>query len=255
MNNLMKLFALNRANAERRFEVKATADEATIYLYDVIVSDELTAEWWGGVSKMAFIKELNAITAPVIHLRIDCPGGDVFAARAMERAIREHSSKVIAHIDGYAASAASFLAVACDEVIIASGGFFMIHKAWAFAYGNSDDLLKIADLLDKVDESLINTYEAETKLSASAIKTYMTEETWFNAEESVKYGFADSIAQDAQKVTAWDMSAYAHAPTKVQATSPAPDPEQPDPEPEYINEDHRARQQQRLNVLERTKLG
>lgn len=255
MNNLMKLFALNRANAERRFEVKAEADEATIYLYDAIVSDELTAEWWGGVSKMAFIKELNALTAPVIHLRIDCPGGDVFAARAMERAIREHSSKVIAHIDGYAASAASFLALACDEVVIAKGGFFMIHKAWTFAYGNSDDLLKVADLLDKIDVSLVGTYEQETKLSAAAIETYMAEETWFNAEESLKFGFADSIAEDAQKSAAWDMSAYAHAPATVQAKTLTPDPETIDPETKYINEDHRARQQQRLNVLERTQLG
>ena len=148
MKHLLKLLADNRGRGFVRAE--KGADEATVYLYDAIVSDD----YWGGVSAIGLIKELIAIDAPVIHLRINSPGGDVFAARAIEQAIHEHPATVIAHIDGYAASAASYIALAADEVHIAPGGFFMIHKAWTLAFGNADDLMDTAALLEKVDESL-----------------------------------------------------------------------------------------------------
>lgn len=214
MNPLLKLMALNKG-VERRFEVKADAQngEVTIYLYDMIVGDDLTAEWYGGVSAVAFIRELKAITAPVIHLRINSPGGDVFAARVMEQAIREHASKVIAHIDGYAASAASYLALACDEVVMAKGGFFMIHKAWTIAAGNEHDFTSTATLLGKIDESLVTSYADETGQKPEQLREWMAAETWFNAEESIQYGFADSIAEAAPKACAtWNLSAYEKAP-------------------------------------------
>lgn len=251
MNQLLKLFALNKTNASRLFEIKAEADEATIYLYDAIVGDDLTAEYWGGVSPNMFIRELNNITASVIHLRINCPGGDVFAARVMELAIRQHTSKVIAHVDGYAASAASFLAVACDEIEIAQGGFFMIHKAWSMCWGNSDEMLKTADLLDKVDESLVATYEAETGQDADMIRSWMKDETWFNADEALTYGFADRIAEVKAKACAWDMSVYDKAPKIESPDNPAP----PANDEHFLIQDHRVRQMQRTNVLTRTSIG
>lgn len=228
MNNLIKLFALNKQNSERKFEVKASAEETTIYLYDTIVSDDLTAEWWGGVSPQAFAKALNAITTPIVNLRINCPGGDVFAGRAMDQAIRQHKSTFIAHIDGYAASAASYVALACDEVEIAKGGFFMIHNAWTFAYGNADDLLKTADLLNKIDNSLVATYQDETSQDEQQIKDWMTAETWFNADESLQFGFADRIAENVAKSkakaqTQWDLTAYSKAPA-AQADELLPEP-------------------------------
>ena len=155
---------LLRDNARNRTASppKAKAEEsgeATLYLYDVIVSDD----YWGGVAAEAFVKELNATAAPTIHLRINSPGGEVFAARAIEAAIRNHPARIVAHVDGYAASAASFVAVACDEVEIAPGGFFMIHKAWTFTAGNADDLLHTAEMLEKLDASLVDTYAKKTR--------------------------------------------------------------------------------------------
>ncbi len=220
MNQMLKLLIDNRS-APRRFEVKAEAEEATVYLYDVIVSDD----FFGGVSAQTFVKELNAITAPVIHLRINSPGGDVFAARAIEQAIREHKSKVVAHIDGYAASAASYVALAADEVVIAEGGFYMIHKAWTFAYGNADDLVETAALLEKVDDSLVTTYAKETGQTPEQIREWMAAETWFSAQEAVDYGFADGLAEDAPKASAWNLSAYAKAPT-AKKVEPEKEPEQ-----------------------------
>lgn len=214
MKQLLKLLALNKA-AQRKFEVvKAETDGQpnTIYLYDAIVATDEEAAWWGGVSAQSFVKELRGITGD-INLRINSPGGDVFAARAMEQALREHNGKVVTYIDGYAASAASYLALAADEVHIAAGGFFMIHKAWTFAYGNANDLTSTAALLEKIDESLVGTYATETGQDAQQLRDWMAAETWFNAEEAVQYGFADSIATGAVKDSAqWDLSAYDKAP-------------------------------------------
>jgi ATP-dependent Clp protease protease subunit len=207
MKPLLQLLADNRGRGF--FRAEKSGDEATLYVYDVIVADD----FWGGVSAQSFVKELAAIKAPTIHLRINSPGGDVFAARAMEQAVREHPSRVVTHIDGYAASAASYLALAADEVQIAEGGFYMIHKAWTVAFGNADDLMDMAALLEKVDGSLIATYARETGQTPEQIGEWMSAETWFNAEEAVEHGFADSIAEAAPKASAaWNLAAYAHAP-------------------------------------------
>ena len=221
MHPMLKLLANNKHRGRFQSEITPGSSEATIYLYDMIVDSDIEAEYWGGVSPQAFIKELNALKASTIHLRVNSPGGSVFAARAMEQAIREHSAKIVAHIDGVAASAASFLIMAADHVEMAPGSFMMIHKAWTFAYGNSDDLLKTADMLDQIDGSLVSTYAAATGQPEDSIKSWMSDETWFDAIEAVKFGFADSVfeqsAQNQSQSSAtraeWDLSAYAHAPT------------------------------------------
>ena len=214
MNKLCKLLADNRRMPQRRFEIAAKDDgsEAEIFLYDAIVSDELEAEWFGGVAPQSFVKALREITASTIHLRINSPGGAVFGARAIEQALREHPANIIAHIDGLAASAATFVAMAADQVVMNKGALFMIHKAWTFAYGNSDELVATADLLDKIDGTLVQTYADRTKQDPKTIEEWMAAETWFTADEAVV--FADSIAEDAPKAqAAWNLSAYGKAPS------------------------------------------
>lgn len=214
-NRLLKLLADNRSATARKFEIRAEngGNSAEIFLYDAIVSDELEAEWFGGVAPQSFVKALREITADTIHLRINSPGGSVFAARAIEQALREHKAKVIAHIDGLAASAATFVAMAADEVVMAPGALFMVHKAWTITYGNSDDLMTEAALLEKIDGTLADTYAAKTGASAEKMMELMAAETWMTAQEAVENGFADSIAESAPKAqAAWNLSAYAKAP-------------------------------------------
>ena len=200
---------LTRGDTKTRGEFYRIARGSMLYLYDVIVSDD----YWGGVAAETFVKELNATAAPTIHLRINSPGGEVFAARAIEAAIRNHPARIVAHVDGYAASAASFVAVACDEVEIAPGGFFMIHKAWTFTAGNADDLLHTAEMLEKLDASLVDTYAKKTGCTPEEIAGWMKAETWFSAGESVERGFADRVAEAAPKAQAdWNLSVYANAP-------------------------------------------
>lgn len=233
MNPMLKLLASNIKKGFFRAEQSASGAEATIYLYDMIVDSDEEADLWGGVSPGAFARALAGMTAPEIHLRVKSPGGSVFAARAMEQAIREHSSRIVTHVDGLAASAASFLILPSDEIIVAPGSFVMVHKAWTLAWGNEDDLTKTAGLLSQVDGSLVRSYAAKTGQSEEDVAAWMKAETWFEAERAVELGFADKVAESAKAkakatdmASAWDLSAYSNAPKQQQA----PQPPQPDRE-------------------------
>lgn len=224
MKPLLRLLASNRKRGQ--FRAEAEQDAATVYLYDTIVSDADTAEWYGGVDPLTFAKALSGIDAPLIHLRINSPGGDVFAAQAMAQTLREHPARVVVHIDGYAASAATEVAIVGDEIIMAPGAMFMIHNAWTFAIGNKNDLLDTAALLEKVDGTLAAAYVERSGADIETVRAWMDAETWFTAKEAVDAGFADAIAlpapkADAQARALWDVSAYSHAP-KQSAVAPAP---------------------------------
>lgn len=205
---------MNRENPARQYRMTPTNDagEATIYLYDVI-------DPYFGVSAEQFVKDLRSISAATIHLRVNSPGGDVFEGRAIATAIRQHAARVISHVDGMAASAASWIALAGDEVEISDGSFFMIHKAWSFAFGNADDLMEAAALLEKIDEDLVREYVAETGQPEDQIREWLRAETWFNADEAVENGFADRKAAefDGSK-NAWDLSVYGHVPNALAQT-------------------------------------
>jgi len=204
----LKLLINNKGKGFFKSEANQTG-EATIYLYDVIVNDD----WLGGITPLTFAKELVAITDPIIHLRLNSPGGDVFAARAMQTAMNEHASKIIVHIDGIAASAATFLVNQADESIISKGGMLMIHNAWSIAMGNAKDFTDMANLLNKIDDSIVTDYVAKTGKSKQQIIDWMSNETYFSDQESVDFGFVDKIAESSPKNKIdWDLSAYKKLP-------------------------------------------
>ena len=185
--------------------------------------------------------EIRAIKGGTIRLRINSPGGDVFAAQAICQAIRDTGAKVVAHIDGYAASAATVIATAADEVEISDGGFFMIHNAWTWAMGNASDLTATATLLSKVDASLAAQYAKKSGMSVDNVKAAMDAETWYTADEAVAAGLVDRIAVGAKVEASWDLSAYAKAPKSAPTN-------QIDP---VATEEHRARQRQRVATMAR----
>ena len=166
--------------------VNAAGDETTVYLYDAIDS------FWG-IDAGEFVKALSEITAKTIHLRINSPGGSVFDAEAIQTALQQHSARVVAHIDGMAASAATYVALAADEVEMSDGAMFMIHNAWTFAFGNASELVDTAALLEKIDANILRDYQAKTGASAEQIKQWMDNETWFTAQEAMGNGFVDRI--------------------------------------------------------------
>lgn len=243
MNKLIKLLASNRRQVQLR-AIETQGDESTLYIYDAIVSDDITAEWCGGVSAQTLVPQIRAIKSGTLHIRLNSPGGDAFAAQAIVAAIHDTGAKVIAHVDGYAASAATIIATAADEIVMVEGGLYMIHCAQTFTMGNQFDLQKTVDLLAKCDGVIAGQYAKRSGKTPEEVMTLMQAETWFTAQEAVDAGFINSIAADAPKVKAsWDLSAYAKAPT--QTPEPAAKPVN------TITPEHRDRQQQRLRLANR----
>lgn len=242
MKKLMQLLRENSAKERQPLNLlRAEGEaEATLYIYDVI-----DAYW--GVSAAEVGKAIAGLGADVkLHLRINTPGGDVFEARAIKTALQQHTGHVVAHIDGLCASAGTTIACGADEVEIAAGGFYMIHNAWTFAMGNKTALRETADLLDKVDGAIVADYATQTGKTAEQLVAWMEAETWFTAEEAVANGFANSIAEKADKgskasAKAWNLAAYDKTPKALL------EPEQP---PEKDPAAVRAANQRRLRLLQ-----
>ena len=213
--NSRRLLNLFSANA-RRGEFRADAATNTIELYDMICSSEDEAAWFGGVSLQGFAKALRGMSGPV-HLRINSPGGDVFAGIGIAQLMREYDGEITAHVDGYAASAASIVAIAASKIVMAPASMMMIHKAWTVGWGNADDMLQIASLLEKIDGQLADTYAQRGNKSAAEFLDLMGKETWFTPQEAIDSGLCDEIAQETDKKSAqararWDVSAFDRAP-------------------------------------------
>lgn len=166
-----------------------------IYLYGVIgdsfFSDGVTAKQFS-----ADLKELGDVSA--LDIRINSEGGDVFQGRSIYNLLNEHKAKITVHVDGWAASIASLIAMAGDEIIMGDGAYMMIHNPWGYAVGESGEMRRVADLLDSIAGTMIDTYAARTGSSRDDIKKWMDAETTMTAEESVERGFADSVVAGAR---------------------------------------------------------
>ena len=219
MQKLHQLRALARnKEAVRPLAVDVSGDTATIWLYDFIGRDEWTGT---GVSAEEFAKEIRGITAPNILLRINSPGGSVFDGRAMFSALQLHPAKVTALVEGVAASAATSVAMAADQVHMVDGALFMIHRSWTMAMGNAEDLMSTAALLEKVDGALAADYAGKTGADIQQIQDWMSAETWFTAAEAQAAGFVDQVISGNSASASWDLSPYAKAPN-IPAVQDAP---------------------------------
>lgn len=211
MPSLLKL-AIDNLHLSKQPSAVTQGDEITIYVHGVI------SKSWGDVDTQEFAQTLANSTARTLHLRINSPGGDVFDARSMMTAISQFNGKTIAHIDGVAASAATAICMACNEVEIAQGANFMIHNAWTLAMGNKADMAKAMQLLEKTDERLVEDYARRSGQPKDTIRQWMDDETWFSADEALNYRFADRVVEvvdDAKGQRTWDLSAYSHAPPNL----------------------------------------
>ena len=249
MRQLHRLIQANRGRGAFR------AEGNRLVVYDVIVASDSDAAWMGGISAETFARELRAMAGDV-ELRINSPGGDVFAARAMAQAMREHPGKITAYVDGVAASAASLLAVSASETVMAPGAMMMIHEAWTIALGNKGDFLATAALLEKIDASIVETYQAKAGGDPAEWAALMAAETWYTAAEAVEAGLADRLAQDkpAAAQAAWDLGVYDNAPAgQGQAQAPA-SVQEPEPIPAPAPEPVRAEADPQSEIEHRRRL-
>lgn len=167
------------------------AESVTIDLYGDIGKDEWSDE--ASVGAKEFIEAVRAAAGKAIDLHVNSGGGSVFDAFAMMTALAQHDGKVTAHVDGIAASAASFLLAGADEVRMSSAAFVMIHDASTVALGNSEQLRETAEWLDTIDAMLAGIYAKRSGRSEADFRAAMDETTWFTAEQAVEWGLADYI--------------------------------------------------------------
>ena len=165
------------------------AEERTLFLNGVIAEES----WFEDeVTPQLFKEELMSGSGNVT-LWINSPGGDCIAAAQIYNMLTEYRGKVTVKIDGIAASAASVIAMAGDEVLVSPVSTMMIHNPATIAFGDHMDMQKAIDMLNEVKESIINAYAIKTGLSRSKLSHLMDAETWMNANKAIELGFADGM--------------------------------------------------------------
>ncbi|MBR5682966.1 MAG: Clp protease ClpP [Ruminococcus sp.] len=164
---------------------------------ELIFNGPISEDTWFGdeITPAMFRSELSKVSGD-LTVWINSPGGDVFAASQIYTMLRNHKGKVTVKIDGIAASAASVVAMAGDETLIAPTGMLMIHNPATIAIGNKSDMEQAIKLLDEVKESIINAYEEKSHQSRAKIAHMMDEETWLNAKKALSLGLVDGILFD-----------------------------------------------------------
>ena len=187
-----------RAMAAWNPGVRAAGDadtDTSISILDVIGFD-----WWTGegVTTKRIAAALRQIVERDVVVNINSPGGDYFEGLAIYNLLREHKGKVIVKILGIAASAASVIAMAGDEVQIARAGFLMIHNAWVTTSGDRHQLRETADWLEPFDATAADIYSVRTGIKTADLALMLDKETWIGGADAVEKGFADGLLSSDQ---------------------------------------------------------
>lgn len=191
--------------AQKFWSVSNKGDQPEIAIYDEI-------GFWG-TTAAEFRDELNAIKSDRITLRLNSPGGDVFDGLAIFNILKAHPAAIDVVVDGIAASAASFIAMAGDTIKMSRHSMMMIHEAWGFAMGPAADMRKAADMLERLTGEIASIYTERSGVAKDVWLGRMSEETWFNDQEAVDAGLADEvIAAAAAPKNVFDLSMFRHTP-------------------------------------------
>jgi len=227
---------------------------ATLRIYDPI--DSWGGEW--GVSAKEFAAALDGLPDGVteIRLHLNSPGGEVWEALAITNLLREHPARVVAVVDGLAASAASFIACSADDVVMGRNSQLMIHDGRGLCMGTAGDMRGLADLLDKISDNIASIYTAKAGSTVRHWRDMMLAETWFDAAEAVAAGLADRVAgddlPDEAPTAAFDLSGFKF---QGREAAPAPVVAVADVEPEPTNGPDVDAARLRLNLRKKPRRG
>ena len=172
------------------WEVRNQAgDRAELRIYGVIENESFFLD---DVTPSAVLEALDGVTAPEMDVRINSPGGNVFAGMAIYNGIHNHPARATVYVDGLAASAASMIAMAGDTIIMGNAALMMVHNPLALIAGDAAELRKEAAVLDKIADTAASVYSARSGLSMDRVRELMDAETWMDSRDAIALGFADS---------------------------------------------------------------
>jgi ATP-dependent protease ClpP protease subunit len=195
---------------KRWYEFRAQAKGAEIVIYDEIGAF--------GIPAKTFLDELKAL-GPVAELtvRINSPGGSVFDGVAIYNALKRHDASITVWIDGIAASIASMIAMAGDEVVMPENAMLVLHDPSGLVAGTASEMRATADALDKMAASMVAAYRDKSGRDDAEIEALMAAETWLSAEEAVARGLADRVAQPVKMAAHFDLSRFHNPPPQLAA--------------------------------------
>jgi len=184
---------------EKKFwSMTKNENNADISIFGEIVTSGY--EWYeSDVSASGFQKDLKGLgEVDTINLHINSPGGSVFDGIAIYQMLVQHKAAINVYVDGLAASIASVIAMAGDNIYIPKNAMLMVHNPWTMAVGNASELRKQADDLDKIGQSMQESYLSKTngKLDQETLQKLLDDETWLSADDAVAYGFADEVLEE-----------------------------------------------------------
>lgn len=187
---------------------------------EVLIYDEIGAY---GVSAKGFLAELGALPNGVpIDLRLNSPGGSVFDAVAIYNALQRHDGTITVWIDGVAASAASYVAMAGDEIVMPANAFLMIHDPSGLVMGTAADMREMADTMDKIAGGMVRGYAVRSGRTEEEIAALMAAETWFDAEAALEAGLATRMIEPVRIAASFDVARFRNAPPALAEAIAAP---------------------------------
>jgi len=180
---------------------------------ELLIYDEIGAY---GVSAKSFLAELGELDSKApLELRLNSPGGSVFDAVAIYNALQRHEGAVTVTIDGIAASAASYIAMAGDTVVMPENAFLMIHDPSGVVMGNAGDMRSMAEALDKIAGSLVRGYATKSGKPDEGIAALMAAETWLDAADALELGLADKVIEPVRIAASFDITRFRNAPADL----------------------------------------
>lgn len=199
------------------YQLRAAGDNNTA---EVLIYGDIGESWYGeSVTAANLVRELQAIEADTINVRINSYGGSVSDGVAIYNALRRHSATINTYIDGVAISIASLIAMAGDTVYIAQNALFMVHAPWGGAVGNAKELREYADVLDTFAKAMASSYARKTGKAVDDIMPLLLDgaDHWFTADEAVTDGYADEITDAVQIAASFNLSRYHNLPAAAAA--------------------------------------
>lgn len=216
----MKPIPINK-NQKPFWDIKASTDNkksGDIYIYGYIVFEK-----WedSDVTASSFKKDLDALgDVDTLNIYVNSGGGSVFQAQAIYSILKRHTAQKNGYIDGIAASAATFILMACDRIHMPTNANFMVHKPMGGGYGNVNDLRKVIEMLEKIEEAVNTAYLSHigNKITEDKLKELLDAETWMTAQEAFDYGFVDEIIEAKEIAACVDsevLAAYKNVPKNL----------------------------------------
>lgn len=183
--------------------------------YEILIYGSIGQSWWDetAVTAKDFTEELKKIpeSTKEIHVRINSGGGSVFEGVTIYERLKQHKAKKVVYVDGIAASIASVIAMAGDEIYVGDGSFMMIHRPMSPSFGNSSEHERTIAILDKIEEQMVTIYAKKCGLPRAEISRMLAEETWMPADTAVELGFATSKTEASENL---------HIAASILATAP-----------------------------------